>query len=68
MGFSLTDHLHAVTQLTERCREYKIPMLLMFVDYKKAFDSVEHNAVIEALMDVGIDPGYIGFIKTAMRR
>ncbi|KHJ85951.1 hypothetical protein OESDEN_14313 [Oesophagostomum dentatum] len=42
---------------------YKTPMLLMFVDCKKAFDSVEHNAVIEALTDAGIDPGYVGSIQ-----
>ncbi|KHJ99780.1 hypothetical protein OESDEN_00235 [Oesophagostomum dentatum] len=59
-GFSVIDRIHAAAQLIERCREYKIPMLLVFVDYKKAFDSVEHNAVIEALMDAGIDPGYVG--------
>ena len=33
----------------ERCHEYKIPICLAFIDYEKAFDNVEVNAVLQAL-------------------
>ncbi|WKY12960.1 hypothetical protein Q1695_004071 [Nippostrongylus brasiliensis] len=34
--------------VTEVCREYHLPLVLTFVDYKKAFDSVETNAILSA--------------------
>ena len=32
-GYSTTDHLFVINQLLERCREYKIPICLAFIDY-----------------------------------
>ena len=41
-GYSTTDHTHAVNQLKEKYREYNnIPLCIAFVDYEKAFDSVQ---------------------------
>ena len=34
----MTDHVHAINQLKEKCREYNIPLCVAFVDYEKAFD------------------------------
>ncbi|KAK6758449.1 hypothetical protein RB195_015957 [Necator americanus] len=48
-GFSTIDHIHAVSKLIEVSREYKMPLCLTFIDLKKAFDSVETEAVAEAL-------------------
>ena len=53
-GFSTMDHIHTITRLIEVSREYKRPLCLTFVDLKKAFDSVETEAVIEALGKQGI--------------
>ena len=39
--YSMTDHIHAINQLKEKCREYNIPLCVAFVDYEKAFDSVQ---------------------------
>ena len=33
--------IHAINQLTEKCSEYNIPLCVAFVDYEKAFDSVQ---------------------------
>ncbi|EYC46025.1 hypothetical protein Y032_0411g969 [Ancylostoma ceylanicum] len=49
-GFCCIDHIHIVVQLIERCREYTMPLVLTFIDYKKAFDSVETNDVLHALL------------------
>ncbi|KAK6761441.1 hypothetical protein RB195_022491 [Necator americanus] len=35
----------------EVCREYLLPLALTFVDYEKAFDSVETKAILSALVD-----------------
>ena len=40
-SYSTIDHLHAVNQLQEKANEYDIPLWFAFVDYKKAFDSIE---------------------------
>ena len=38
--YSTTDHIHAINQLKEKCREYNTLLYVAFVDYEKAFDSV----------------------------
>ena len=48
-GYSTTDHLQVLTQIIEKTNEYEIPMCLGFVDYEKAFDSVEHLGIISAI-------------------
>ena len=58
-GFSTIDHLQVVNQMLERTRECKIPMCMVFVDYEKAFDSMEINAVINALIRPNLPKKYI---------
>ncbi|XP_026319268.1 uncharacterized protein LOC113229803 [Hyposmocoma kahamanoa] len=48
-GFSTTDHIQTVKQLMEKYHEYNGPIVMTFVDYEQAFDSVEHFAVFHAL-------------------
>ncbi|KAK6733593.1 hypothetical protein RB195_017381 [Necator americanus] len=58
-GFSCLDHIQTVSRVTEVCREYRLPLVLTFVDYEKAFDSVETNAILSALVDQGVDVSYV---------
>ena len=39
--YSTTDNLFVLDQLLERTREYGLPLCLLFIDYEKAFDSVQ---------------------------
>ncbi|KJH41471.1 hypothetical protein DICVIV_12550 [Dictyocaulus viviparus] len=43
------DHIHAITGLIKASREYRKPHCLTFKNLKKSFESVETEAVIEAL-------------------
>ena len=43
--------------------EYNIPLYKAFVDYEKAFDSIQHRAVFEALRAHGVQKKYINIIK-----
>ncbi|VDP15334.1 unnamed protein product [Heligmosomoides polygyrus] len=52
--FSTIDHIHTITKLIEVSREYKLPLCLTFIDLKKAFDSVEAEAVVDALLTQGV--------------
>ncbi|WKY04399.1 hypothetical protein Q1695_005415 [Nippostrongylus brasiliensis] len=44
-------------------REYKTPLRLTFIDLKKAFDSVETKAVIEALCKQGVSTQYVKILS-----
>ena len=54
-GFSCMDHIQTVSKVIEVCREYRMPLVLTFVDFKKPFDSIETNAILSALVDQGVD-------------
>uniref|UniRef100_A0A7I4Y976 Reverse transcriptase domain-containing protein n=1 Tax=Haemonchus contortus TaxID=6289 RepID=A0A7I4Y976_HAECO len=62
-GFSTIDHIHTLTRLFEVSREYKMPLCLTFIDLKKAFDTVEAEAVIEALGNQGVPTQYIRMLR-----
>ena len=61
--YSTTDHIHAINQLEEKCREYNIPLCVAFVDYEKAFDSVQTQALLTSLQEQGIEYVYIEILK-----
>ena len=57
-GFSTVDHIQAINQLLEKANEFNHNLALMFVDYNKAFDSLYHEKIWEALTNQGI-PGNV---------
>ena len=61
-GFSTMDHIHVVTQLIERAQEYQIPLAVLFIDFRKAFDSIEIRAVTSALKRHAILDPYVSLI------
>lgn len=62
-GYSTIDHIHVVKQVIEKCKEYNIPFYCCFIDYSKAFDSLEHEAIWCALKNQGVGKRYIRIIK-----
>ena len=61
--YSTTDHIHAINEFKEKCREYNIPLCVAFVDYEKAFDSVQTHAILTSLQEQGIEDVYIEILK-----
>ena len=61
--YSTTDHIHAINQLKEKCREYNIPLCDAFVDYEKAFDSIQTQAILTSLQEQGIEDVYIEILN-----
>ena len=48
--YSTTYHIHVINQLKEKCREHNMPIYIhvlyvAFVDYEKAFDSMQTQAI-----------------------
>ncbi|VDO97323.1 unnamed protein product [Heligmosomoides polygyrus] len=62
-GVSTIDHIHTMTKLIEVSREFKLPLCPTFIDLKKAFDSVETEAVIDALLTQGVPTQYIRVLR-----
>ena len=58
-GYSTTEHLQVITQLVQKANEYELPMCFIFVDYEKAFDSVEHVGISESIKDHQVDRVYL---------
>ena len=58
-GFSCDDHLQSIVLLTEGLSEFNLPFWVCAVDFAKAFDSVEHSALWNALLNQGVSPRYI---------
>lgn len=48
--------------LIEKCVEYNKPIILIFVDYEKAFDSVDQQKLFAALAECRVDR-YTGLLK-----
>ncbi|KAK6755617.1 hypothetical protein RB195_014159 [Necator americanus] len=48
-----------MSRVKEVCRENRLPVVLTFVDYEKAFDSAEANAILSVLVDKCVDASYV---------
>uniref|UniRef100_A0A8R1IG20 Reverse transcriptase domain-containing protein n=2 Tax=Caenorhabditis japonica TaxID=281687 RepID=A0A8R1IG20_CAEJA len=62
-SFSTIDHIHSIQRLLEVGREYQQPLTLVFIDFHKAFDSVEPQAIWESLKSQGVQPAYIALLQ-----
>ena len=63
-GFSTDDHLLTVSMLIEKSWEYKCPLWIALVDFEKAFDTVDHIALWQVLVDQGVPRHYIGLLSS----
>lgn len=62
-GYSTIDHIQTLRSLIEKSAEYKFSLHLAFVDYEKAFDSIEWSAVTEALHNARVDSRYANLLS-----
>ena len=52
-----------ISQLQEKADEYNIPLCFAFIDYDKAFDSIEFNPLFESLENQGVEAAYINLLR-----
>ncbi|CAG9116832.1 unnamed protein product [Plutella xylostella] len=62
-GYSTIDHIHTLRQVIQKTEEYNLPLYLAFVDYEKAFDSIELWAMLQSLQRCHIDYRYIEVLR-----
>ncbi len=60
---STIDLIFAMRQLQEKCRERNQPLYALFVDFTKAFDSVNRQALWKILQKLGCPGKFINIIK-----
>ena len=58
-GFRTSDHLHTLSQVIEKAKEYRFNICLGFIDYEKAFNSLDHLSLLQALKNQVRDTKYI---------
>ena len=61
--FSTITQIHALNEVAEKCYEYNINLYGVFVDFKKAFDSISFGSIWSALREIGCDEPIIEVIK-----
>ena len=62
-GYSTSDHLQALNQIIEKSNEHILPLCIGFIDYEKAFDTVEDFAIFEALRKTNKDETYPNILQ-----
>ena len=62
-GYSTTDHMQVINQVIEKTDEFKKPLCMAFIDYEKAFDSVDTSAVMRAIRNQGVEETYVQVLE-----
>ena len=62
-GYNTIDHIHTLRQIIEKSLEYNQQVFLAFIDFEKAFDTIEKWAFLNALKRSRIDSRYIQLIN-----
>lgn len=61
--FSTIDHIHVVRQIIQKYKEYNKSFYVGFVDFNKAFDSLEHSFIWQALQSQGVEAKFIKILQ-----
>ena len=60
---SSTDHIAALRIIIEQSTEWQTPLYTNFIDFEKAFDSVDRNVIWQLMGYYGVPPKFIKLIQ-----
>jgi sorting nexin-29 len=63
---STTDHIFSIRQILEKKWEYNDAVHQLFIDFKKAYDSVRREVLNNILIEFGIPTKLVRLIKTCL--
>ena len=66
-SYQTTDHLATYRMIDQKCHEWRIKMWTATTDFTKAFDSIAHKSIKNALKSCGIEHDYISLLKKLFR-
>ena len=61
--FSCDDNLFTITMVAEKCKEFNLPLWVAALDFRKAFDSIYHRSILEALSKQLVPDAYVDIIR-----
>jgi hypothetical protein len=61
-GFSCDDHLFVITLLSEMFAEFRRPLWIIAIDFRRAFDSINHQSLWTSLLAQGVPNAYVRFL------
>ena len=62
-----TDHLATYRLIEQKCHEWRIKMWTATVDSTKAFDSISHKSIWEALKSCNVDHEHVSLLRKTKR-
>ena len=62
-SYQTTDHLATYRLIEQKCQEWGIKMWTATVDFTKAFDSISHKSIWDALKSCNIDHEYVSLLR-----
>ena len=62
-GRSIQDCLTWAFQYIHLCQKSKREIVLLKLDFAKAFDTIDHDAMIEIMRNMGFNDKWLGWIK-----
>ena len=62
-NYSTEDHLYTTTLLVERSYEWQLNLWVATIDFRKAFDTIDHNQLWQTLQNQNIPPPYIQLLQ-----
>jgi hypothetical protein len=60
---SCADHINTLLIIVEQSVEFRSPLQLVFIDFQRAFDTLAHNAIWQALKEKGVPQKIVTIIK-----
>jgi len=67
-GYSTVDHIFTMNQLIEKTNEYGIDISVLLIDFNKAFDSVKHTFLWQAMANQGVPKKWIEIIAEIYKK
>ena len=61
--YQTTDHLATYRMMEQKCQEWGIKMWTATVDFTKAFDSISHNSIWDALKSCNVGNEYVSLLR-----
>ena len=65
--YQTTDHLATYRLIEQKCQEWGIKMWTATVDFTKAFDSISHKLIWEALKSCNVNHEYVSLLRKIYR-
>ena len=63
LGRSCAHQIHILRRIMEGFREHQLPLIATFVDFKKAFDSINRSVMFSVLLHYGIPETLVNAIQ-----